>query len=98
MMPADSTSHCFLAGNKLCLCLGSEALIFPMALRKISKTYYLVTRHKRIYRTEIFCTDMFPRAQFRESSLFKLGADLSISKRVHGHASRHLGAVQVTIA
>jgi hypothetical protein len=39
-----------------------------------------------------------PRAQFRESSLFKLEADLSTSKRVHGHAWRHLEAVQVPIA
>tara|TARA_Y100000588_G_scaffold292796_1_gene312301 strand:+ start:305 stop:454 length:150 start_codon:yes stop_codon:yes gene_type:complete len=39
MMLAVSTSHCFLAGNKLGLCLGSEALIFALGLRKISKTY-----------------------------------------------------------
>tara|TARA_S200000501_G_scaffold62523_1_gene53219 strand:- start:355 stop:504 length:150 start_codon:yes stop_codon:yes gene_type:complete len=39
MMLADSTSHCFLAGNKLRLCLGSEALIFALGLRKISKAY-----------------------------------------------------------
>jgi len=39
MMLADSTSHCFLAGNKLRLCLGSEALIFALGLRQISKTY-----------------------------------------------------------
>jgi hypothetical protein len=39
MMLADSTSHCFLAGNKLGLCLGSQALIFALGLRKISKTY-----------------------------------------------------------
>tara|TARA_Y100000746_G_scaffold122599_1_gene105023 strand:- start:797 stop:946 length:150 start_codon:yes stop_codon:yes gene_type:complete len=39
MMPADSTSHCFLAGNKLGLCLGSEALIFAVDLGKIGKTY-----------------------------------------------------------
>jgi len=39
MMPADSTSHCFLAGNKLGLCLSSQALIFAVSLRKISKTY-----------------------------------------------------------
>ena len=53
MMLADSTSHCFLAGNKLGLCLGSQALIFALGLRKISKTYHSVTSHKRIYRPEI---------------------------------------------
>ena len=92
MMLANSTSHCFLAGNKLRLCLGSEALIFALTLRQISKTYHLVTSHKRIYRPEILCSDMFPRAQFRESSLFKLEADLSTSKRIHGHAWRHLAS------
>jgi len=54
MMPADSTSHCFLAGNKLRLCLGSEALIFALALRKISKTYHALTGHKCIYRSGIY--------------------------------------------
>ena len=63
MMLADSTSHCFLAGNKLRLCLGSEALIFALGLRKISKAYHLVTRHKRIYRPETFLYGYVPASR-----------------------------------
>jgi len=88
MMLAYSTSHCFLAGNKLGLCLGSEVLIFVLDLRKISKTYHLVTSHKRIYRSEISMFGYVAARAVPESLLHKPAADLSSSKRVYGQASR----------
>jgi len=47
MMLAYSTSHCFLAGNKLGLCLGSEVLIFVLDLRKISEAYRYIGHFSR---------------------------------------------------